>query len=165
VRVRRWLDICGAVFCAALVCAMAGMLPPAPQAAAPRAWAAAAPPARAFVSNEFGGDITVIDTAADRIAGRVLLGPAGTARPRGLAMSPDGKTLFAAVTDASYGQNEAGRRWQFIAAVDTVTNRIISRYRCGSDPERMAVSPDGRRLYCSNEDASGASAADMSSAR
>lgn len=123
------------------------------------------PGARVFVSNEFGGDIAIIDPAVDTIVGRVLLGPAGTARPRGLALSPDGKTVFAAVTDASYGQNEAGRRWQFIAAVDIATGRIKARYVCGSDPERMAVTPDGRRLYCSNEDASGASVLDVATGR
>jgi PQQ-dependent catabolism-associated beta-propeller protein len=151
---RRWLG----VLLAALVClTVAGPIAPAPGDARP------AP--RAFVSNEFGGDVAIIDVAAGRIVGRVPVGPAGTARPRGLALSPDGKMLFAAVTDASYGQNEAGRRWQFIAAIDIATGRITARYVCGSDPERMALTPDGRRLYCSNEDASGASVLDVATGR
>lgn len=151
---------------AALVCAAAaGAIGRAPSDIWRAAWAGTAPPPRAFVSNEFSGDITIIDAAADRIVGRVLLGPAGTARPRGLAISPDGKTLFAAVTDASYGQNEGGRRWQFIAAIDIETGRLTARYVCGSDPERMALTPDGHRLYCSNEDASGASVLDMATGR
>lgn len=136
----------------ALLCAsIGGFIRPAPADLGPRA----------FVSNEFGGDIAILDVAADRVVGRVVVGPQGTARPRGLALSPDGKTLFAAVTDASYGQNEAGRRWQFIVAIDTATGRMGAKYICGTDPERMAVTPDGRRLYCSNEDASGASVVDL----
>lgn len=123
------------------------------------------PPVRAYVSNEFGGDITVIETGADRIIGRVPVGPAGTARPRGMALSPDGRMLYAAVTDATYGQNEAGRQWQFIAAIDVAAGKIKTRYRCGSDPERLAVSPDGRRLYCSNEDAAGMSIMDVATGK
>src|SRR5262252_1205557 len=66
----------------ALLCAsIGGFIRPAPAELGPRA----------FVSNEFGGDIAVLDVAADRIVGRVVVGPQGTARPRGLALSPDGK--------------------------------------------------------------------------
>ena len=125
----------------------------------------AAPGPRAFVSNEFGGDIAEIDAASDRIVGRLRIGPPGVARPRGLAASPDARTVFVAVTDSTYGQSAAGRRWQFIAAVDVATGKIRAKYPCGSDPERMAVAPDGRRLYCSNEDAAGASALDVSTGR
>ena len=125
----------------------------------------AAPGPRAFVSNEFGGDIAEIDAASDRIVGRLRIGPPGVARPRGLAASPDARTVFVAVTDSTYGQSAAGRRWQFIAAVDAATGKIRAKYPCGSDPERMAVAPDGRRLYCSNEDAAGASALDVSTGR
>ena len=110
---------------------------------------------RAFVSNEFGGDITVIDAAADRIIGRLPVGPVGIARPRGLALSRDSQTVYAAVTDPTYGQSEGGRQWQFILAIDVATARIRGKFRCGTDPERLDVTPDGTRIYCTNEDAAG----------
>jgi PQQ-dependent catabolism-associated beta-propeller protein len=120
---------------------------------------------RAFVSNEFGGDVAVIDAAADRLVGRLKVGPAGTARPRGMALSPDGGTLYLAVTDATYGQSDGGRQWQFIAGIDVAAGRITAKYPCGSDPERLAVSPDGGLLYCSNEDGAGASVLDVRTAK
>jgi PQQ-dependent catabolism-associated beta-propeller protein len=120
---------------------------------------------RAFVSNEFGGDITVIDVATDRISGRLPVGPVGVARPRGMALSRDRQTVYVAVTDPTYGQSEGGRQWQFILAIDVATAHIKGKYRCGTDPERLDVTPDGRRIYCSNEDAAEATALDVANGK
>ena len=122
-------------------------------------------PPRAFVSNEFGGDVTVIDVGTDRIVGRLRVGPTGVARPRGIALSPDSKTVYVAVTDPTYGQSEGGRQWQFILAIDVATARVGGKYHCGTDPERLDVTPDGTRIYCSNEDAAGATALDVASGK
>ena len=113
---------------------------------------------RAFVSNEFGGDITIIDTQSDQIVGRLVVGPPGIARPRGLALSPDGRTVYVAVTDPWPKRKS---EWEFYMAVDVASGRIIGKYPCGSDPERLTITPDGRRMYCSNEDEANVTAVDL----
>src|SRR6188474_3164285 len=57
---------------------------------------APAPPAagRLFVTNENGGDISVIDVAAARVIATIPVGK----RPRGIELSPDGSTLFVALS-------------------------------------------------------------------
>ena len=44
----------------------------------------------AYVPNEKSGTISVIDTATDRVTGEIKAGE----RPRGLAVSPDGKFIY-----------------------------------------------------------------------
>ena len=119
---------------------------------------------QAFVTNEFGGDVAVIDTVTDRIIGRLRIGPSSMARPRGLAVSPDGRTVYVAVTDPTYGQT-TDHEWEFIAALDVATREIKTKYSCGTDPERLAVTQGGDRIYCSNEDASGASVLDVATGK
>ena len=46
------------------------------------------------VSNERSGNVTVIDAATDKVVATI---PAGK-RPRGIQASPDGKTLYVAVS-------------------------------------------------------------------
>ena len=149
------MRICRALLMAVALGSVAGLGSPAlGQGAAPQA----------FVTNEFGGDVAVIDTATDRIVGRVRIGPSTMARPRGMAASPDGRTVYAAITDPSYGQT-TNRQWEFIAALDAATHAIKAKYGCGTDPERLAVTPDGTRIYCSNEDESGASVVDVAAGK
>src|SRR5205807_8166023 len=112
--------------------------------------AAGASGARIYVSNEFGGSLTVIDAAGERVAGTIPIGPAGTARPRGMALSPDGSTLYIAVTDPWPNRRESP--YKCIWVVDAGTGKVRAKYPCGSDPEGLAVTPDGRALYCSSAD-------------
>src|SRR5882757_4581489 len=44
----------------------------------------------AYVPNEKSGTISIIDTATDRVTGEIKAGE----RPRGLAVSPDGRFLY-----------------------------------------------------------------------
>src|SRR5687768_7752841 len=57
---------------------------------------APAPPAagRLFVTNETSGDITVIDVAAAKTIATIPVGK----RPRGIRLSPDGTTLYVALS-------------------------------------------------------------------
>ncbi|HVN45866.1 MAG TPA: cytochrome D1 domain-containing protein [Steroidobacteraceae bacterium] len=125
-------------------------------------WLALAPlaeAARAYVSNEDDGTVTVVDT--DRLAavGTIAVGK----RPRGLALSRDGKRLYVALsglpkcpppmTDADCARLPRDTGADGIAVVDTGTLRPIGTLRGVSDPERVQVSEDGRTLYVSEEDA------------
>ena len=49
---------------------------------------------RLFVTNEQGGDISVIDVAAQRVTATIPVGK----RPRGIRLSPDGTQLFVALS-------------------------------------------------------------------
>src|SRR3954454_12175328 len=46
------------------------------------------------VSNEKGGDVTVIDVATQKVVATIPVGK----RPRGIHASPDGKTLYVALS-------------------------------------------------------------------
>jgi len=113
---------------------------------------------RAYSSNEDDGTVTVID--ADR--GAAIATVAVGKRPRGLALSPDGKLLYVAVsglpkcpppmTDADCAKLERDRAADGIAVLDTATLTRTRTITGVSDPERVAVSGDGRRLFVSEED-------------
>ena len=50
---------------------------------------------RVFVSNERGNDVTVLDSDTLEVIGHYPVG----ARPRGIAISPDGKELYVCASD------------------------------------------------------------------
>jgi YVTN family beta-propeller protein len=52
------------------------------------------PAGRLYVTNENSGDLSVIDTATGRLIRRIVLGK----RPRGIKASPDGSTLYIALS-------------------------------------------------------------------
>lgn len=111
---------------------------------------------RVFVSNERDGTVTVIDRRTDRVVGRIEVG----SRPRGVAWSHG--NLFVALT------NQNTRRPGAVAAVAEVADgdaRRIRRFPGGTDPEGIAVSPDGATVFVANEDASAASVVDARAGR
>ncbi len=120
------------------------------------------PPARAervYVSNEDDGSVTVID--ADR--GAAIATIAVGKRPRGLALSRDGRLLYVAVsgvpkcpppiTDEECAKLPRDPAADGIAVVDTAKLERVRLLTGVSDPERVALNRDGRRLYVSEEDA------------
>lgn len=90
-----------------------------------------------FVSNEQSNVVHMIDAANLEERGRIEIGK----RPRGMALSPDGKTLYVAVSNDNR-----------ITAVDVATGRLLGHLPSGPDPETFAVSPDHKTLYIANED-------------
>ena len=93
-----------------------------------------------YVSNEKSGDLTVIDGASQAVTATIPVGK----RPRGIRLSPDGKTLFVAVSgtpisappqlDAKQvrerlGLSQAEFALRFGLELDTVQNWEQGRYR------------------------------------
>jgi len=124
---------------------------------------------RAYVTNENSGDLTIIDAGARQVVGRVALGK----RPRGIVASPDGRLLYIALSGSPVGGPgvdesslpPADKAADGIAVFDVASGRILRILRGVSDPETVAVSPDGARLYVASEDTGQVVAMDTRSGR
>jgi YVTN family beta-propeller protein len=111
---------------------------------------------RVLVTNERGGTLSVIDGVSRSVVATVQLGK----RPRGLKTSPDGKLLFVALSGspiAGPGVDESklpppDKGADGIGIVDLSTLKLVKVLRGVSDPEQLAVSRDGKRLYVASED-------------
>ncbi|HKR62760.1 MAG TPA: hypothetical protein VJZ00_03425, partial [Thermoanaerobaculia bacterium] len=114
---------------------------------------------RLYVTNERAGTIQLIDTTTDRVVTTFRIGN----RPRGMAVSPDGTKLYVAVSWWRNGKPRSGI--EGIRTLDARTLKLLREFRAGTDPECVAVSPDGKHLYLSNEDAGTASVLDAASGK
>jgi YVTN family beta-propeller protein len=124
---------------------------------------------RAYVSNEDGHSVTVLDTQLGEVIATIEVGK----RPRGLKLDRGGSRLFVAVSGLpkcppSEPDEECAKRGRDleadgIAIVDTASRKVLRVLEAGSDPEQFDLSPDGKRLYVANEDAGLASVVDIES--
>jgi YVTN family beta-propeller protein len=153
--------------------------------AATAASAAASPSYRVFVTNERSGDLTVINGTDFSVMATIPVGK----RPRGIHVSPDGKTVYVAVSgtpieappqiDANgipvFEKKKGGgdddddanadKSADGIALVDVAAGKVAGKLQAGSDPEEFDLSRDGKSIYISNEDVRTASILDISSAK
>jgi YVTN family beta-propeller protein len=140
---------------AALEARLAGLIAAirAPRALTP---APAAGDYLVYATNEGSGDISIIDPGAAREIGRIAIGK----RPRGLVASPDGALLYVAVSGspaAGPGVDEASlpppdRAADGIVVIDLLARKVLRTLKGITDPEQIAISPDGARLYVASED-------------
>ena len=135
-----------------------------------------------YVSNERSGDITVIDGASFQVIATIPVGK----RPRGIHASPDGKTVYVALSgtpiegppelDANGNpvfkrdqddddEVEADKSADGIGVVDVATRKLTKKIQVGSDPEEFDISRDGTRLYVSNEDVKTASSVNIANGK
>ena len=118
-----------------------------------------------YVSDETGGHVVVVDPDAGEVVARIPVGK----RPRGIALSPDGRQLLVALSGspiAGPGVDEStlpppDREADGIGVVDIARGALLRTYPSGQDPEAFAVSGDGTRVYVSNEDAAQMSVLDL----
>ena len=125
---------------------------------------------RAYVSNEDGNTVSVIDTARESVIATVEVGK----RPRGMQLSRDGSRLYVAVSgrpkcpptmpDAQCAKLAHDLSSDGIAEVDTRSLKLLRLLPAGSDPERFDLSRNGRRLYAADEDSATAAVVDVPSA-
>ncbi len=122
---------------------------------------------RIYVSNEISGDLSIIDSNTLEVVSTIPLGK----RPRGIHPSPDGKTIYVALSGsppAPPGVDEStlpppDHSADGIGVFDIAQNKMVRTLKAGSDPENFDVSHDGKTIYVSNEDASGISFIDVAS--
>lgn len=130
---------------------------------------ASTPSYQVLVTNETSGDLTVIDSATRTVVATIALGK----RPRGVKMSADGTRAFVALSGsplAPPGTDEsklppADKKADGIGIVDLAARKVVTVLQGGSDPEELAVSRDGTRVYVANEDTSSTSVIDVASGK
>src|SRR5215472_3253955 len=136
-----------------------------------------------FVSNEKSGDLTVIDGKDFKVTATIQVGK----RPRGIRCSPDGKTVYVALSgtpiepppqlDANgnpilkkYSDDDddaakADKSADGIGLVDVVQKKFLRKIPAGSDPEQFMLNADGTRIYIANEDVGAATILDAASGK
>jgi len=137
-----------------------------------------------FVSNEKSDDVTVINGGDNRVIATIPVGK----RPRGIHASPDGKTVYVALSgtpisappqldakgnpifkrgkDGDDDDNvKSDKSADAIGVVDVAQKKVTGKIIGGSDPEEFSLSKDGTKLYVSNEDVKAASVIDIATAK
>jgi PQQ-dependent catabolism-associated beta-propeller protein len=102
-------------------------------------WLAGTLPAHAFVayvSNEKGNTVSVIDTDKWEVTKTIKVGQ----RPRGIEFTRDGKFVMVAVGDDDT-----------IQMIDTSTQQVVDTLPSGPDPEFFVQDKAGKILYVANE--------------
>ena len=136
--------------------------PAQPEGAAPDSY-------RIYVTNERSGDLSVIDSSTQEVVATIPLGK----RPRGIHLSPDGQTIYVALSGspiAGPGVDEdtlppADKDADGIGVFDVKENKLLKVIHGGSDPEEFDLNKEGTLLYISNEDVSGASILDIAAGK
>ncbi|HWB10124.1 MAG TPA: cytochrome D1 domain-containing protein [Pirellulales bacterium] len=104
---------------------------------------ASRPLQKLYVANSAGDDIHVIDTATNRVIGRVAVGP----QPHGLAATAAGDLLL--ITIENTGGDSGELVW-----FDPRTDKVTRRLTIGPRPNQLACTPDGRLACVPCDDAS-----------
>lgn len=124
---------------------------------------------RVYVTNEVSGDLTIIDSEKLEVVAKIPLGK----RPRGIHASPDGKTIYVALSGspiAGPGVDEAtlpppDKSADGIGVFDVAQQKLLKVIQSGSDPEEFDLTSDGKLLYVSNEDVGGATILELSTGK
>jgi YVTN family beta-propeller protein len=141
----------------------------------------------AYASNEGSGTVSMIDTATDKVTATFSVG----GKPRGIALSPDGKRLYlsdqtanavltvdaatgAVLTRTALGKSSSPcprqlflerqfpRQRQGYGVVDTASGKVVRKLKMrGKNPEHAVFSPDDRWLYVSSEEADSVDIVDL----
>ncbi len=139
---------------------------------------------RIYVSNEKSGDVTVINGSDNQVLATIPVGK----RPRGIHASPDGKTVYVALSgtpvsappqldakgdpifvrgkdDDDEDAVKSDKSADAIGVIDVAQGKLTGKISAGSDPEEFAISKDGAKLYVSNEDVKAASVIDIATGK
>src|ERR1700759_606980 len=101
-------------------------------------WLTASPASAfvAYISNEKGNTVSVIDTETWTVTATIKVGQ----RPRGIEFTRDGKFVMVAVGDDDT-----------IQVIDTKTRQVVDTLPSGPDPELFTQDEARKTLYVANE--------------
>jgi YVTN family beta-propeller protein len=121
----------------------------------------------AYVSNEESGSVSVIDGKTLKVISTIAVGK----RPRGIRASPDGKLIYVALSGSPVARPKgdekslppADKALDGIGIIDVAEGKLRQVFHSVSDPEQVAISPDGKKLYVASEDTGAAMVIDAQS--
>src|SRR5688572_8541554 len=133
------------------------------------------PPARpagsyhAYDTNDRSDYVTIIHYITNDVVATVPIGK----RPPGIHASPDGQTIYVAVSGTPIGGPNvdpaklppSDKKADGIGVFDIKTRKILRVIPGGSDPEEFDLSKDGSKLFTSNEDTAEASVIDIANGK
>ena len=107
-----------------------------------------------FVTNEFSGDLSIVDGVSGKVVGTYPLGK----RPRGIKLSPDGRRLYVALSGspvAPPGTDESklpppDHSADGIGMFDLASHKLVGVIRGVANPEQLVVSRAGL-IYAGSE--------------
>jgi len=114
-------------------------------------WALSKDARHLFVSMPEANQVAVVATNNWRLLTTLDVGP----RPRRMSIQPDGAYLWVALDGAGDGHASG------VAAIDTAELEVTARIATGAGPHEIALSPDSRRAFVSNEGADTVSVIDV----
>src|SRR6266550_3253904 len=89
-----------------------------------------------YVSNEIPNTIAVVSPRTNAVVAIIPVGQ----RPRGMALSPDRRTLYVSAETNST-----------VSVLDAKTGRLLHTLHAGDNPRTVALTPDGARAWVSAE--------------
>ncbi len=98
--------------------------------------AAAAP--FAYIVNEGSANVSVIDTATNKVVATIPVGN----NPFAVAVTPDGTHVYVTILNLGFGNS--------VAVINTASNAVVATIQVGVDPFGVAVTPDGTHVYVTN---------------
>jgi outer membrane autotransporter protein len=97
-----------------------------------------------YVPNDINATVTPVDTAANTLGTPIQL--TGGPFVEGLAITPNGKTVYAATVSVEGFPGATG----FITPINTATNTAGTPIDVGLNPRGVVASPDGKTIYVAN---------------
>jgi YVTN family beta-propeller protein/autotransporter-associated beta strand protein len=97
-----------------------------------------------YVPNDINGTVTPVNTAANTLGTPIQL--TGGPFVEGLAITPNGKTVYAATVSVEGFPGATG----FLTPINTATNTAGTPIDVGLNPRGVVASPDGKTIYVAN---------------
>jgi YVTN family beta-propeller protein len=87
-----------------------------------------------YITNSAGDDVTIVDTATNKVIGRIEVGP----HPHGIAAPAKADFLLVTIEGTKPGE---------LVWIDPRTDKVEKRIPIGPAPNQLAVTPDGKFAY------------------
>jgi YVTN family beta-propeller protein len=102
----------------------------------------------AYVTNQIDGTVSVITTATGAVSTPITVGES----PGGVAITPDGKHAYV-TNSANYGVVDPSRisvTLGTVSVITTATGAVSAPLTVGKGPDAVAITPDGKHAYVTN---------------